>query len=80
MINSWDQLQQTLSNNARVSFVLLSFCDEDWGFGIKASYFFRAFSGKKLVTVSQQEWLDLNELGYPQLLIDRPHCIILRKK
>ena len=24
------------------------FCEQCWGFGIKASYFFRAFSGKKV--------------------------------
>ena len=72
MINSRDQQQQTLSN-ARVLFVFLSFCDESWSFGIKAPYFFRAFSGKKLVTVSQQECFGLERI---QLLIDRPHCVI----
>ena len=44
-------------------FVLLSFCDESWGFGIKASYFFMAFSGKKVVTVSQQEYFGLEQIG-----------------
>ena len=62
-----DQLQQTLSN-ARVSFVLLNFCDESWGYGIKASYFFRAFSGKKLVTVSQQECFGLERIGISPII------------
>ena len=43
--------------------VLLSFCDESWGFGIKACYFFRAFSGKKVVTVNQQECFGLEQIG-----------------
>ena len=47
-----DELQQTLSN-ARMCLFLPSFCDQCYGFGIKASYFFIAFSGKKVVTVSK---------------------------
>ena len=44
-----DQLQQNLSN-ARMCLFLLSFCDQSWGFGIKASYFFRVLLGRKVVT------------------------------
>ena len=53
-----DQLQQTLSNTWMCLF-LLNFCYQSWGFGIKVSYFFRAFSSKKVVTVSQQECFGL---------------------
>ena len=42
---------------------LPSFCDQCKGFGIKASYFFRAFSGKKMVTVSKQECFGLERIG-----------------
>ena len=42
---------------------LPSFCDQCYGFGIKASYFFRAFSGKKVVTVCKQECFGLERIG-----------------
>ena len=57
-----DQLQQNVSN-ARMCLFLLIFCDQSWGFGIKTSSFFRAFSGKKVVTVSQQECFGLGRTG-----------------
>ena len=53
-----DQLQQTLSN-ARICLFLLNFCDQNLGFRIEASCFFRAFSGKKVVTISQEECFGL---------------------
>ena len=49
-------------------FILLSFCDESWDFGIKASYFCKAFSGKKLVTVSQQECFGLERIGISPII------------
>ena len=57
-----DQLTTANFEQRKGVFVLLSFCDESWGFRIKASYFFRAFSGKKMVAISQQEcfWTSAN--------------------
>ena len=49
-----DQLQQTLSNTWMCLFSL-NFCDKSCGFEIKVPYFFRPFSSKKVVTVSQQD-------------------------
>ena len=69
-----DQLQQTLSNT-RMCLFLLDFCDQSWGFGIKASYFLRAFSSKKVVTVSQQECFGLERIGISSL-IDHAHCVL----
>ena len=62
-----DQLQYTLSNT-RMCLFLLGFCDQSWGFGIKASYFFRAFSSKKVVTVSQQECFGLERTGISPII------------
>ena len=67
-INNPDQLHQTLSN-ARMCLFLLSFCDQSWGFGIKASYFFRAFSSKKMVTVSQQECFGLERIEISLIIV-----------
>ena len=36
--------------------------------GIKASYFFRAFSGKKVVTVSKQECFGLERIGISPII------------
>ena len=52
---------------------LLDFCDPlIWGFGwvsgIKASYFFRAFSSKKVATVSQQERCRLEQIGISPII------------
>ena len=47
---------------------LPSFCDQCLGFGIKASYFFRAFSGKKVVIVSKQECFGLERMGISPII------------
>ena len=62
-----DQLQQNLSNT-RMCLFLLDFCDQSWGFGIKASYFFRAFSSNKVVTVSQQECFGIERIGISPII------------
>ena len=61
-------------SNARMCLFLLSFCDwQSWGFGIKTSYFFRAFSGRKVVTLSQKECLGLERKGISPIIIDWSH-------
>ena len=75
-----DQLLGSTTANFEQRKGVVCFDDKSWTFGIKAFYFFRTFSGKKLVTVSQQECFGLEEIGISPKLIDRPHCVILHKK
>ena len=66
-----DQLQQILSN-ARMCLFLLNFSDQSWGYGTKASYFFRAFSDRKLVTVCQQECFRFERIGISPIFYRSP--------
>ena len=48
------------------------------GFGIKASNFFRAFSGKKVVTVSKQECFGLERIGVSPIIDSLDRLFSLR--
>ena len=65
------RLQQTLSNARMCTCMfLLNFCDQRWRSGIKASYFCKTFSSKKVVTVSQQKCFGFERIGISPI-IDR---------
>ena len=51
--------QQTLSNT-RMCLFLLDFCDQSWGFGIKASYFSGPSQVRKWLLSASKSVLDLN--------------------